>query len=80
MKIFFSPMIGLNDLDVADYDSNSTAKVKTNLLSQFLAVNGKVDKKIKTDEDSSLNLSFQSTLRLKDFQIIYLNLVMAIYQ
>ena len=42
-------MIGLNDLNVTDYDSDSKAKVKTNLLSEFLAVNGKIDKEIKTE-------------------------------
>lgn len=67
MKVSFSPMIGLNDLDVTDYDSDSTAKVKTNLLSEFLAVNGKIDKEIKTSESGSLNLSFQSTLGLQRF-------------
>ena len=67
LKVSFSPMIGLNDLDFTDYDSDSTAKVKTNLLSEFLALNGKVDKEIKTGEDSSLNLSFQSTLGLQRF-------------
>jgi len=67
MKVSFSPMIGLNDLDVTDYDSDSTAKVKTNLLSEFLAVNGKIDKEIKTSEAGSLNLSFQSTLGLQRF-------------
>ena len=67
LKVSFSPMIGLNDLDLTDYDSDSKAKVKTNLLSEFLAVNGKIDKEIKTGEDSSLNLSFQSTLGLQKF-------------
>ena len=67
LKVSFSPMIGLNDLDITDYDSDSKAKVKTNLLSEFLAVNGKIDKEIKTGEDSSLNLSFQSTLGLQRF-------------
>ena len=67
LKVSFSPMIGLNDLDITDYDSDSKAKVKTNLLSEFLAVNSKIDKEIKTDEDSSLNLSFQSTLGLQRF-------------
>ena len=67
LKVSFSPMIGLNDLDITDYDSDSTAKVKTNLLSEFLAFNGKIDKEIKTGEDSSLNLSFQSTLGLQRF-------------
>ena len=67
MKVSFSPMIGLNDLDVTDYDSDSTAKVKTNLLSEFLAVNGKIDKEIKTSEAGSLNLSVQSTLGLQRF-------------
>jgi hypothetical protein len=60
-------MIGLNDLDVTDYDSDSTAKVKTNLLSEFLAINGKIDKEIKTSEAGSLNLSVQSTLGLQRF-------------
>ena len=67
LKVSFSPMIGLNDLDLTDYDSDSKAKVKTNLLSEFLAVNGKIDKEIKTGEDSSLNLSFQSTFGLQRF-------------
>ena len=67
MKVSFSPMIGLNDLDVTDYDSDSTAKVKTNLLSEFLAINGKIDKEIKTSEAGSLNLSVQSTLGLQRF-------------
>ena len=67
MKVSFSPMIGLNDLDVTDYDSDSTTKVKTNLLSEFLAVNGKIDKEIKTSEAGSLNLNFQSTLGLQRF-------------
>ena len=67
LKVSFSPMIGLNDLDLTDYDSDSKAKVKNNLLSEFLAVNGKIDKEIKTGEDSSLNLSFQSTLGLQRF-------------
>ena len=67
LKVSFSPMIGLNDLDLTDYDSDSTATVKTNLLSEFLAVNGKIDKEIQTSEDASLNLSFQSTLGLQRF-------------
>jgi len=67
LKVSFSPMIGLNDLDVTDYDSDSTTKVKTNLLSEFLAVNGKIDKEIKTSETGSLNLSVQSTLGLQRF-------------
>ena len=67
LKVSFSPMIGLNDLDLTDYDSDSTARVKTNLLSEFLAVNGKIDKEIQTSEDASLNLSFQSTLGLQRF-------------
>ena len=67
VKISFSPMIGLNDLDVTDYDSDSGAKVKTNLLSEFLAINGKIDKEIKTSEEGSLNLSVQSTLGMQRF-------------
>ena len=60
-------MIGLNDLDLTDFDSDSSAKVKTNLLSEFLALNGKIDKEIQTSDDASLNLSVQSTLGLQRF-------------
>ena len=67
LKVSFSPMIGLNDLDVTDYDSDSAATVKTNLLSEFLALNGKIDKEIQTSDDASLNLSVQSTLGLQRF-------------
>jgi len=67
VKISFSPMIGLNDLDVTDHDSDSGAKIKTNLLSEFLAINGKIDKEIKTSEEGSLNLSVQSTLGMQRF-------------
>ena len=67
LKVSFSPMIGLNDLDLTDYDSDSTTTVKTNLLSEFLAINGKIDKEIQTSEDASLNLSVQSTLGLQRF-------------
>ena len=67
LKVSFSPMIGLNDLDLTDFDSDSNAKVKTNLLSEFLALNGKIDKEIQTSDDASLNLSVQSTLGLQRF-------------
>tara|TARA_B100000965_G_scaffold149812_1_gene124587 strand:+ start:466 stop:2853 length:2388 start_codon:yes stop_codon:yes gene_type:complete len=67
LKVSFSPMIGLNSLDVTDFDSDSSAKVKTNLLSEFLAFNGKIDKEIQTSDDASLNLSVQSTLGLQRF-------------
>ena len=67
LKVSFSPMIGLNSLDVTDFDSDSSAKIKTNLLSEFLAFNGKIDKEIQTSKDASLNLSVQSTLGLQRF-------------
>ncbi len=66
-KASFTPMIGLNDLTVTDFDTDTKSKISTNLLSEFAGFNTKFGKEIKTSEDSSLNLSVQSTLGLQRF-------------
>ena len=66
-KASFTPMIGLNDLTVTDFDTDTLTKINTNLLSEFAGFNTKIGKEIKTSEDGSLNLSFQSTLGLQRF-------------
>ena len=66
-KTSFTPMIGLNDLTVTDFDTDTKAKISTNLLSEFAGFNTKLGKEIKTSEDSSLSLNVQSTLGLQRF-------------
>ena len=66
-KASFTPMIGLNDLTVTDFDTDTKAKISTNLLSEFAGFNTKLGKEIKTSEDSSLSLNVQSTLGLQRF-------------
>ena len=41
-----TPMIGLNDLSVIDYDTDKVQTVSNNFLSEFAAVNGKIIKEI----------------------------------
>ena len=60
-------MIGLNDLTITDFDTDTLTKIHTNLLSEFAGFNTKFGKEIKTSEDGSLNLSVQSTLGLQRF-------------
>jgi hypothetical protein len=60
-------MIGLNDLTITDFDTDTLTKINTNLLSEFAGFNTKFGKEIKTGEDSSLNLSVQSTLGVQRF-------------
>jgi len=66
-KASFTPMIGLNDLTVTDFDTDTKTKISTNLLSEFAGFNTKLGKEIKTSEDSSLSLSVQSTLGVQRF-------------
>jgi len=66
-KASFTPMIGLNDLTVTDFDTDTLTKINTNLLSEFAGFNTKFGKEIKTSEDGSLNLNVQSTLGLQRF-------------
>ena len=56
-KASFTPMIGLNDLTVTDFDTDTLTKINTNLLSEFAGFNTKFGKEVKTSEDGSLNLS-----------------------
>ena len=70
-KASFTPMIGLNDLTVTDYDTDTKTKISTNLLSEFAGFNTKFGKEITTSEDSSLNLSVQSTLGLTKISRLY---------
>ena len=60
-------MMGLNDLTITDFDTDTKTKISTNLLSEFAGFNTKLGKEIKTSEDGSLNLSVQSTLGLQRF-------------
>ena len=66
-KASFTPMIGLNDLSITDFDTDTKTKISTNLLSEFAGFNTKFGKEIKTSEDSSLSLSVQSTLGVQRF-------------
>ena len=66
-KASFTPMIGLNDLTITDFDTDTKSKISTNLLSEFAGFNTKFGKEIKTSEDSSLSLSVQSTLGVQRF-------------
>ena len=66
-KASFTPMIGLNDLTITDFDTYTKSKIHTNLLSEFAGFNTKLGKEIETSEDGSLNLSVQSTLGLQRF-------------
>ncbi len=66
-KASFTPMIGLNDLTVTDFDTDTKTKISTNLLSEFAGFNTKFGKEIKTSEDSSLSLNVQSTLGVQRF-------------
>ena len=66
-KASFTPMVGLNDLTITDFDTDTSTKISTNLLSEFAGFNTKLGKEVKTSEDGSLNLSVQSTLGLQRF-------------
>ena len=67
LSFSITPMLGLNELGVKDFDSIKVEKKVTNLLSEFAAVNGKIDKKIGTGEDRYLNISIDGTLGLQKF-------------
>jgi len=66
-KASFTPMVGLNDLTITDFDTDTKSKIHTNLLSEFAGFNTKFGKEIKTSDKSSLNLSVQSTFGLQRF-------------
>ncbi len=67
LSFSFTPMIGLNELGVKDFDSVRVEKKATNLLSEFAAVNANINKKIETGEDRFLNISVDGTLGLQKF-------------
>ena len=59
-------MIGLNDLGVLDFDTDKVETKAANFLSEFGAINGKIDKKIGV-EDRYLNISIDGTYGLQRF-------------
>ncbi|MCH2540623.1 MAG: hypothetical protein MK002_00025, partial [Alphaproteobacteria bacterium] len=61
-----TPMIGLNDLGVLDFDTDKVETKAANFLSEFGAINGKIDKKIGV-EDRYLNISIDGTYGLQRF-------------
>ena len=73
-------MIGLNDLTITDFDTDTKSKIHTNLLSEFAGFNTKFGKEIKTSEESSLNLSVQTTLGLQRFPQYLAKFSEVIYQ
>ena len=66
-KASLTPMIGVNDLGVKDYDTDKVEVKATNFLSEFAALNGKINKKIGTGEDNYLNISVEGTFGLQRF-------------
>ena len=66
-KASLTPMIGVNDLGVIDYDTDKIQKIANSFLSEFAAVNGKIKKKIVTGENRSLNVSIETTYGLQRF-------------
>ena len=55
-------MVGMNDLTITDYDTDTKTSISTNLFSEFAGINTKLGKDIELSEEGSLNLSVQSTL------------------
>ncbi len=66
-KASFTPMVGVNDLTVTDYDTDTKTSISTNLFSEFAGINTKLGKDIELSEEGSLSLSVQSTLGLQRF-------------
>ncbi len=66
-KASFSPMIGVNNLGVKDYDTDKLEVKTTDFMSEFAALNGKINKKIGTGEDNYLNISIEGTFGLQRF-------------
>ena len=68
-KASLTPMIGVNDLAVIDFDTDKVQTVTNNFLSEFAAINGKIKnifainsrKKTKNDEaDKLLNFIWEN--------------------
>ena len=67
MRASFTPMVGVNDLDVKDYDTDKVERITNNFLSEFAAINAKLNKKIGTGDENYLNISVESTYGLQRF-------------
>ena len=63
----FTPMIGMADLKVTDFDTDTKTSITTNLLSEFAGINGKLGREIELSEEGSLDLNIQSTLGIQRF-------------
>jgi len=66
-KASFTPMVGVNDLTITDYDTDTKTSINTNLFSEFAGINTKLGKDIELSEEGFLNLSVQSTFGLQRF-------------
>ena len=62
IRASFTPMIGVNDLNVKDYDTDKVEKRTNDFLSEFAAINAKINKKIGTGDENYLNISIESCL------------------
>ena len=58
-------MIGINDLDVKDYDTDKIERINNNFISEFAAINTKLSKKIGTGDENYLNISVEGTYGLQ---------------
>tara|TARA_B100001029_G_scaffold152984_1_gene136375 strand:- start:541 stop:2892 length:2352 start_codon:yes stop_codon:yes gene_type:complete len=67
LRASFTPMIGISDLDVKDYDTDKVEKVTNDFLSEFAALNAKINKKIGTGDENYLNISVEGTYGLQRF-------------
>ena len=67
MRASFTPMVGVNDLDVKDYDTDKVERITNNFLSEFAAINAKLNKKIGTGDENYLNISVEGTYGLQRF-------------
>ena len=66
-KASITPMIGINDLGVTDYESSGNQKLSVDFISEFAAINGKIKNKVITGEDRSLNISVDATFGVQRF-------------
>ena len=67
IKASLTPMIGINDLDVKDYDTDKIERITNNFVSEFAAINTKLSKKIGTGDENYLNISVEGTYGLQRF-------------
>ena len=67
LRASFTPMIGVNNLDVKDYDTDKVEKITNDFLSEFAAINTKINKKIGTGDENYLNISVEGTYGLQRF-------------